>query len=101
MASNPPCRYIGDNEASPISLNPSLSLTEHQQRFIAELVESGRYHGPSEVFLAGLRLLEEREEQRKALVRRLEAETRAGLDSGPAAPLEPMADLIAEARRGP
>ncbi len=83
-----------------MSRNPSVSLTEHQQHFVAGLVESGRYHGVSEVFRAGLRLLEEREDRRRALLRRLESGVRAGLDSGPAAPMEAMADIVAEARRG-
>ena len=83
-----------------MSRNPSVSLTEHQQHFVAGLVESGRYRGVSEVFRAGLRMLEEQEERRRALLRRLESGVQTGLDSGPAAPLEAMADIIAEAQRG-
>ncbi len=83
-----------------MSRNPSVSLTEHQQNFVAGLVESGRYHGVSEVFRAGLRMLEEQEERRRALLRRLESGVQDGLDSGPAAPMEAMADIIAEAQRG-
>lgn len=83
-----------------MSRNPSVSLTEHQQRFVAEMVDSGRYHGVSEVFRAGLRLLEEQEAQKRAMLAEIEAQVRVGLDSGPAEPMEPMADLIAEARSG-
>ena len=83
-----------------MSRNPSVSFTEHQQHFVAGLIESGRYRGVSEVFRAGLRLLEEQEDRRRALLRQLESGVRAGLDSGPAAPMEAMADIIAEARRG-
>ena len=83
-----------------MSRNPSVSLTEHQQHFVAGLVESGRYRGVSEVFRAGLRLLEEQADRRRALPRRLESGVRAGLDSGPAAPMVAMADIVAEARRG-
>ncbi len=83
-----------------MSRNPSVSLTEHQQHFVAGLVESGRYRGVSEVFRAGLRMLEEQEERRRALLRRLESGVQTGIDSGPAAPLEAMADIIAEAQRG-
>ena len=80
-----------------MSRNPSVSLTEHQQRFVASLVESGRYHGVSEVVRAGLRLLEEREEQRQALIRRFEAAVQEGLDSGPSRPLD-MEEIIRTAR---
>ena len=83
-----------------MSRNPSVSLTEHQQHFVAGLIESGRYRGVSEVFRAGLRMLEEQEERRCALLRRLESGVQAGLDSGPAAPMEEMAEIIAEAQRG-
>lgn len=81
-----------------MSRNPSVSLTEHQQRFITSLVESGRYHGVSEVVRAGLRLLEEREEQRQAMIRRFEAAVQEGLDSGPSEPMESMESIIAAAR---
>ena len=83
-----------------MSRNPSVSLTAHQQQFVASMVETGRYHGVSEVFRAGLRLLEEQEQQRYAMLRRLEGEVQAGLDSGEAEAMEPMADIIAEARKG-
>lgn len=77
--------------------NPSISLTEHQQRFIASLVDSGRYHGVSEVVRAGLRLLEGQEEKRQAVLRRLEAAVDEGLNSGEPTPLEPIEDLTAGA----
>lgn len=84
-----------------MSRNPSISLTDHQQSFVASLVESGRYHGVSEVMRAGLRLLEEREEQRQAVLQRLESAVEAGLESGSATPMEPMRDIIAEAEANP
>lgn len=59
--------------------NPSISLTEHQQRFVETLVSSGRYHGVSEIVRAGLRLLEDEEERRAAERRRLKAGVEAGL----------------------
>ncbi len=81
-----------------MSRNPSVSLSEHQQAFIAELVASGRYHGVSEVMRAGLRLLEEREERRRAIIQKLEAAVEEGLASGPSTPLGDIEDLIAEAQ---
>lgn len=60
--------------------NPSISLTEHQQRFVETLVASGRYHGVSEVVRAGLRLLEDEEERRIAELDRLKADIAKGLE---------------------
>ncbi len=59
--------------------NPSISLTRHQQEFVQTLIASGRYHGVSEVVRAGLRLLEDEEERRKAERQRLRAGVEAGL----------------------
>lgn len=80
-----------------MSRNPSISLTEHQQAFVTELVDTGRYHGVSEVMRAGLRLLEEQEDRRQAALRRIEAAVEEGLKSGPAEAMESIDDIIAEA----
>ena len=77
--------------------NPSISLTEHQLRFVSQLVESGRYHGVSEVMRAGLRLLEEQETRRATARQALEDAIKEGLASGDASPLEPIDALIAKA----
>ena len=79
--------------------NPSISLTDHQQRFIASLVDSGRYQGVSEVVRAGLRLLEEREEKRRAVLQQIEGAVEAGLNSGEPMPMESVDSIIAEAER--
>ncbi len=81
-----------------MSRNPSISLTDHQQTFVAKLVASGRFHGVSEVMRAGLRLLEEREERRQALLKRIEAAVQEGLDSGPAVEMEEIEDILAQAK---
>ena len=39
-------------------------LTDHQEEFIGECVESGRYKNASEVMREGLRLVQERSEER-------------------------------------
>ena len=79
---------------------PDISLTVHEQKFIAALVDSGRYRGTSEVLRAALKLLEEREERRQTAVQDLEAAVAEGLASGDPVPLESMDDIIAEAERG-
>lgn len=61
--------------------NPSISLTEHQQKDIDELMKSGRYQSVSEVMRAGLRLLIDQEEQRAVVIKRLEQAAIEGLNS--------------------
>lgn len=77
-----------------MSRNPSISMTQHQQEFVSRMVQSGRYKGVSEVVRAGLRLLEDREEARAARLDVLDALVQQGFDSGPAEPLEGMADIV-------
>jgi antitoxin ParD1/3/4 len=76
----------------------SYTIGKHYEGFIKELVESGRYSTASEVMRDALRLVEEREERRKAKLEALRGEIQKGLDSGPAEDLD-MEDLITEAKR--
>ena len=82
-----------------MSRNPSVSLTGQQQKFVSRLVKSGRYRGVSDVMRAGLRLLEEREDQQGALIRSIEEAVKIGLKSGPAAPMESAGELAADFRK--
>lgn len=68
----------------------SYSIGKHFEELIDDLVESGRYATASEVMREGLRLVEEREERRKAKLEALRAEIQKGFDSGPA---EEVGDL--------
>jgi antitoxin ParD1/3/4 len=62
----------------------SYSIGKHFEAVIEGLIEGGRYSTASEVIREGLRLVEEREEQRKAKLEALRAEIQKGFDSGPA-----------------
>ncbi|MBV0912585.1 type II toxin-antitoxin system ParD family antitoxin [Anianabacter salinae] len=51
-------------------------LTEEQDRFVARLVETGRFQNASEALRTGLRLLEQEETELAALQARLQAAVR-------------------------
>ena len=76
----------------------SYTLGEHYEKYVRELVESGRYNSASEVLRDGLRLLEDAEVLRKVRTEELKRLIQEGLDSGDAGPLD-MEDIIAEAKR--
>lgn len=58
----------------------SVVLTPHFEAFIREQIESGRYNNTSEVIRAGLRALEDREQQMK--LESLQEAIIAGINSG-------------------
>ncbi|MDO9298978.1 type II toxin-antitoxin system ParD family antitoxin [Bradyrhizobium sp.] len=70
----------------------SYSIGKHFEGFIESLIESGRYSTASEVMRDGLRLIEEREESRKAKLEALRVEIQKGFDSGP---MEEVGDMFA------
>ena len=76
----------------------SYTIGEHYEKFVRDLVESGRYASASEVLRDGLRLLEEREWVREIKLKELRSEIQKGLDSGDVGPLD-MEEIIAEAKR--
>ncbi|MGY3451691.1 type II toxin-antitoxin system ParD family antitoxin [Bradyrhizobium sp. USDA 4353] len=76
----------------------SYTIGKHYEEFIKGLVDSGRYSTVSEVMREGLRLVEEKEERRKAKLEALRSAIKDGLDSGPAESWD-VEDLIAEAKR--
>lgn len=72
----------------------SYSIGKHFEGFIEGLIDSGRYSTASEVLRDGLRLIEEREERRKAKLEALRAEIQKGIDSGPAEEVGDMFERI-------
>jgi antitoxin ParD1/3/4 len=66
--------------------NTSISLGNHFESFIEHTISDGRFTNASEVIRAGLRLLEEEEENRVIALRKAIQE---GIDSGIAKDFEP------------
>ena len=66
----------------------SYTLGNHYETFVRDLLATGRYASASEVVRDGLRLVEDRENQREAKIAALRDAIRQGLDSGPAASLD-------------
>ena len=71
-------------------------LTDHQEKLIAKLVESGRYQNASEVLRDGLRLMEQREAVDAAKLEALRDAARVGfaaIDRGEFKEFESFDDL--------
>ena len=62
----------------------SIALSPHFEQFIRQQIESGRYNNVSEVIRAGLRALEDREQEVK--LEELRLAIRAGVESGEGKP---------------
>jgi antitoxin ParD1/3/4 len=76
----------------------NVHLGERFENFIAEVIREGRYQNASEVVRAGLRLLEDREAERKENYERLKAEIKAAIeDPRPPIPMGEVFDRL-EAR---
>ena len=56
----------------------NIALTPHLDRFVQSKIESGRYQSASEVVRDGLRLLEEREQDRQQSLAKLRQDIEAG-----------------------
>ena len=75
----------------------SVSMTPELEKFVDQLVDSGRYNSRSEAVRAALRLLEDQERLREIKLEALRDKIQEGLESGPAAPLD-MEEIKNEAR---
>jgi antitoxin ParD1/3/4 len=64
-----------------MTMATSYSIGKHFEEFIASLIASGRYSTASEIIRDGLRLIEEREQDREAKLEWLRAAIQEGLDS--------------------
>ena len=60
----------------------SYTLGDHFEAFIKRQIEGGRYASASEVVRDGLRLLEEEQQRRAAVLNRLRGEVEKGRRSG-------------------
>ncbi len=58
----------------------SYTIGEHYEKFVRDLVESGRYASASEVIRDGLRMMEVREVERGARLEWLKAEVAKGFE---------------------
>lgn len=76
----------------------SYTLGRHYEKFVRDLLESGRYSSASEIMRDGLRALEEREEMRLAKIKALKSAIQDGVASGDAETLD-MQAIKSEARR--
>jgi len=76
----------------------SYTLGEHYEKFVRDLVDSGRYASASEVLRDSLRLLEDAEVLRSVRTEELRKMIQEGIDSGPSEPWD-VEDIKAEGRR--
>ena len=76
----------------------NINLSPQLESMVREKVSSGLYTSASEVVREALRLMQEKDELRATRLSELRQEIKAGLDSGPASPLN-MREVVAEGQR--
>lgn len=76
----------------------NINLSPQLESMVREKVSSGLYTSASEVVREALRLMQEKDELRATRLGELRQEIKAGLDSGPASPLD-MQEVVAEGQR--
>ena len=77
----------------------NVNLTPQLEHMVRQKIASGLYSSATEVIREALRLMDTQDQLRAATLSQLRDDIQAGLQSGPATPLDP-AEFKAEARRG-
>lgn len=72
----------------------SYTIGDHFEHFVKEQVEGGSYTSASEVIRDGLRLLEEEQQRRKAVIDGLRDEIESGRRSGKPKPAAEVLDRL-------
>lgn len=72
----------------------SYALGSRFESFVKKQVKSGRYNNASEVVRAGLRLLEDREQERQAAIAEIRIAVQAGIASGRGRPADEVFDRL-------
>jgi antitoxin ParD1/3/4 len=72
----------------------SYTIGDHFEHFVKEQVEGGSYASASEVIRDGLRLLEEEQQRRKAVIDGLRGEIERGRRSGKPKPATEVLDRL-------
>ena len=72
----------------------SFALGDHFETLIDRLVESGRFNSRSEVVREGLRVLEDKEEERRIALEKFGDFVEEGIASGGYSPLDDVFDEI-------
>lgn len=72
----------------------SYTIGDHFENFVKEQVEGGSYASASEVIRDGLRLLEEDQQRRRAVIERLRGEIEKGRRSGKPKPAAEVLDRL-------
>jgi antitoxin ParD1/3/4 len=72
----------------------SVALSAHFEHFIRDQVDSGRFNNASEVVRAGLRLLEDQQQQASLKLEALRAAIATGLASGPGIAADEVFDRL-------
>ncbi len=72
----------------------SVALSTHFEHFIRDQVDSGRFNNASEVVRAGLRLLEDQQQQASLKLEAIRAAIATGLASGPGIAADEVFDRL-------
>lgn len=77
----------------------NISLTRQLQKFIQDRIKSGRYTSASEVVREGLRLMQEREEERAAAIQSIRQKIEQGIAAADRGELIDGAEVFRELER--